>query len=300
MIEISVIIPCHNPNPTRLTQTLSALAQQTLSANRWELVLVDNASTEDLKSAMDLTWHPHHQWIKEETLGLTHARLAGFRQSKGAIMVLVDDDNCLAADYLEQVLEIFKASPQLGATGGKIIAAFEQKPPPWLANFYNMLAIRNFGDKVQVAHWENKYPQVAPVGAGMALRKSAIVNYLNRSTFFLDRTGKSLSSGGDNDIVIEILKAGWDVAYHPQLSLSHLIPPSRTTPTYMAKLVYDSNISWMQLLSFHGINPWKKINPKTLCLRKIKAWFAYRAWKSEVHYIQWRGACGMFKGLATK
>ncbi|HEX3386780.1 MAG TPA: hypothetical protein VHS53_16380, partial [Mucilaginibacter sp.] len=58
------------------------------------------------------------------------------------------------------------------------------------------------------------------------------------------------------------------------------------------------NRSWIAVLEYHQINPWKKIPRWSVPLRKIKAWVAYSAWKSEVNYIRWRGACGMYDGLA--
>jgi hypothetical protein len=33
-------------------------------------------------------------------------------------------------------------------------------------------------------------------------------------------------------------------------------------------------------------------------LRKLKAYFTYKAWENEPNYIKWKGACGMFEGLA--
>src|SRR5688572_8492222 len=101
MILISVIICAHNPRPHYLRRVLEALRAQTLPLEKWELLLVDNASAEPLSGRVDLTWHPNARHIHEMSLGLTHARLRGIVEAGAGLLVFVDDDNVLKIDYLE-------------------------------------------------------------------------------------------------------------------------------------------------------------------------------------------------------
>jgi hypothetical protein len=114
-----------------------------------------------------------------------------------------------------------------------------------------------------------------------------------------DRKGGSLSSAGDNDINIEILKAGWLTGYFPALVIKHIIPKERMQAAYIARLINNTNKSWVQLLQSHNINPWGLIPSWSVPLRKIKAWFTYKAWIKPVNYIRWQGACGTFDGLSA-
>src|SRR6266481_7107559 len=100
-MRVSVIICAHNPRPDYLGRALEALKGQTLSKDQWELLLVDNASKENLAERFDLSWHPHARHIREDELGLTPARLRGITESIGKLLVFVDDDNVLSLDYLE-------------------------------------------------------------------------------------------------------------------------------------------------------------------------------------------------------
>jgi glycosyltransferase involved in cell wall biosynthesis len=303
MIELSVIISTYNPDINRLNKTLFALKEQSLAKSCWELIIVDNNSTNDFQQQLDLAWHPSSKIVKENKQGLTNARLKGFTTSAGEIIVMVDDDNILAADYLEQVLEIFKHNAQLGAIGGKSLPLFEVPPPEWLHSFYSSLALRDLGNQDIIEGWNNSYPACAPIGAGMGIRKTALTSYIEKilsgTGSISDRTGQSLSSGGDNDMVIEIVRSGWLVGYFPRLQLQHIIPAERMQAGYLARLVNNTNKSWVQLLDAHGINPWPKISAPGLLPRKIKAWFTYKAWKSKPDYIKWRGACGLYDGLAS-
>ncbi|GAB2698888.1 hypothetical protein GCM10027037_24080 [Mucilaginibacter koreensis] len=296
MISISVIIPTYNPKAHILRRTLQALREQTLPLQHWELVMVDNNSADAIDA--DISWHLHSCIIREPKPGLTSARLAGIKASVGSIIVMVDDDNLLDHNYLKNALDIFTRHPFMGAAGGKSIPDFEIPPPAWLKEFYNNLALRNPGEYESVSKWDNKYPADAPIGAGMVLRRQALKTYISKKHTISDRSGNALSSGGDNDMVIEALKSGWQVGYFPSLSLTHVIPAARMSEHYLANLIHQTNKSWVQLLHSHQICPWPNISALSLPFRKAKAWFTYRAWKKPIGYIKWRGACGLFDGLA--
>jgi glycosyltransferase involved in cell wall biosynthesis len=302
-MRLSVIIPTYNPDKKRLEQTLNSLKSQSLKMHEWELIIIDNNSSNNFQNQLDLSWHPMAKVITETKQGLTYARLRGFNESTGEIIVMVDDDNILNNDYLEQVTSIFNQNPKTAAIGGKSLPLFEATPPVWLHEFYGNLALRDLGNDIIISGWNDQYPHAAPIGAGMAIRREALDPYTNKITKgksnISDRTGTSLSSGGDNDLVIEILKSGWRVGYFPQVQLQHIIPAQRMEVVYLARLVHDTNKSWVQLLESHGINPWKRISPSGLLPRKIKAWFTYKAWRSNPDHIKWQGACGLFEGLAN-
>jgi len=249
-----------------------------------------------------LNWHSNTKKVLEPRQGLTNARLRGFAEAKGGIIIMVDDDNVLDSDYLANTSAIFNKYSDLGAAGGKSIPVFEIPPPSWIKEFYGNLALRDLGNAILINGWNNTYPASAPIGAGMTIRKEALKNYLAKAAsgqkLSGDRTGSNLSSGGDNDIVLEILKSGWNVGYFPSLSLQHLVPAGRVKVSYLSKLLRQTNTSWIKLLESHGINPWAKVSRWTVPFRKVKSWVEYKAWRSEVNYIRWQGACGTFEALS--
>lgn len=309
-MRLSVILPTHNPHRGRLARTLAGLRAQTLPADRWELVVVDNASAPALTVAELAPHAPANlRLVAEPTLGLTPARRRGFAETRGEGVVLVDDDNVLAPDYLDQVAAILAAHPKLGAIGGRSLGEFEQpRPAWWQPEFDGLLALRDLGEAPQTcaslfdaATGRNEYPRCAPIGAGMAIRRAALAPWLADASAarLPDRRGRELSSSGDNDIVLAILRAGWSVGYFPALALTHLIPAGRVQPDYLARLNRGIARSWVQVLHRHDANPWPPVAPWTVPLRQMKAWFAYRAWSGPVARIRWQGACGHFEGLAT-
>src|SRR5262249_8494301 len=94
ILDVSVILPTHAPHAGRLARALAGLREQTLPRDRWELLIVDNASPDQgIFAAVDLHWHSNARIVREERLGLTHARVAGIRAASGDALVFVDDDN---------------------------------------------------------------------------------------------------------------------------------------------------------------------------------------------------------------
>jgi len=299
---LSVIIPTYNPNLQRLLATLDGLKKQNAASSCWELIIVDNNSQNSVIHEKLIAWKDDAKIVTERKQGLTYARLKGFSEARGDIIILVDDDNVLDENYVQNTIGIFSTHPGLGVIGGKSLPDFPYEQPGWLHSFYFSLALRDFGDEVKIQQWEHKYPEYGPIGAGMAIKKTALKPYIEKinsgKPVITDRQGASLSSGGDNDILLEIVKSGWDTGYFPSLILYHIIPAERLKTGYLGRLCKDLSKSWIYVLESHEISPWKKIPKWTVPLRKLKSYLVYKAWKNSANYIKWKGACGTFEGLA--
>jgi glycosyltransferase involved in cell wall biosynthesis len=355
--RVSVVIPTHNPRKDYLARVIDALSVQTLSKDLWELVIVDNGSKQPLAAVasekvgmcesgkaegplpshlstcspftkLDLSWHPNARVVREEKLGLTFARLRGFSEAKGDLIVMVDDDNLLAPDYLANAVEIASKHPDIGAFGGKCLPEFETEPEPWMREFLPLLALRDHGEEEIVSGdirspdgARRAYPdKAAPIGAGMVLRSSAAQAYAERllrssglrvagggsayaqigsgltRTVITDRKGDSLASAGDNDLVFTILRDGWKVGYFPNLVVTHLIPKSRLTMDYLARANRGVQRSWVEVLRRHEACPWGEIARWSLPARKGRAFLTQRGWRKPDGFIRWQGACGQFEG----
>lgn len=310
-MRLSVIICTYNPRKEYLDRVLQGLRAQTLDKVQWELVVIDNKSNESLAEVYNLSWHARGRVVREEKPGLAHARIRGVQETSGEIIVFVDDDNVLAADYLAHALRIMKKRPHLGSIGGKAIPEYEVQPPGWFKELGISLGCRDLGDQVHFTEFHvngpsrdlsfDHYPAFAPIGTGMVIRRSAFLFYSeevknNEVRKKLGRTGKSLLSGEDNDIVLTILKGGWDIGYFPELSLAHIIPDSRLQKSYLERMAESSNLTWVIVLDVHGIRPWPAIPHWSKMLRKIKAFYTMKAWLSVVNFIRWKGICGRIEG----
>ena len=255
---LSVVICTHNPRPGYFAKCLEALRSQTLALSSWELVIVDNRCDAPLAERTDLAWHSGARMVREETPGLTPARLRGIRESKGDLLVFVDDDNVLDADFLETAQRIMEERPFLGSWSGQCRPAFEEPPPEWTRRYWGNLVIREFDQDV----WSNlpRLPQSMPCGAGLCVRRDVALHYLDlhesgKRSFQFDRSGKSLLSGGDNDLAACACDIGLGVGLIASLKLTHLVSPERLTVDYLSRLAEGIHYSSILLDSEYGIRP---------------------------------------------
>jgi glycosyltransferase involved in cell wall biosynthesis len=253
---LSVVICTHNPRPDYFAGCLKALETQTLRLDKWELLLVDNASDSGKEPRPDLSWHPRARLVCEPRLGLTPARLRGIREATGGLLVFVDDDNVLDADFLEIALRVSKEKQFLGSWSGQCRPAFEEKPPEWTRRYWGNLVIRQFDTDV----WSNlpRLPDSMPCGAGLCVRRDVALQYLylhesGKRSFQFDRTGDTLFSGGDNDLAACACDIGLGVGLVAALKLQHLIPPQRLTADYISRLAEGIAFSSTLLDAERGI-----------------------------------------------
>lgn len=236
---ISVIICTHNPRREYLDRVLAALKAQTLPFEKWELLLIDNASQKLLSKEIELGWHSNVRHIREEQLGLTPARLRGIREASAETLVFVDDDNVLDADYLQEALKISQEWPMLGAWGGQCVPEFEEEPPSWTRAYWWLLALREF----DIDTWSNLKEQyeTAPCGAGLCIRKVVGQKYaeLIRSDpkrVNMGRKGNILTCGEDADIAFTACDMNLGTGLFKSLKLTHLMPAKRLQEDYLLKL----------------------------------------------------------------
>jgi glycosyltransferase involved in cell wall biosynthesis len=275
MLDASVIICANNPRPDYLRRVLDALRQQSLSPDKWELLIVDNASNEPLASSCDITWHPNGRHILESELGLAPARRRGMREARTELLVFVDDDNVLAENYLSEAIGVSRNWPVLGVWGsGYIRPEFELEPPAHLTKFLHHLALRD----LPAARWSNVSTcfDALPIGAGMCVRANVAAAYqrsCEQSTIrIMDRQGKSLSSGGDDEICFVACKEGFGMGVFPELRMTHLIPRERISEKFFVNLIEgNTTADFLLAYKWRGISPSFSSAARTLlyCLRSI-------------------------------
>lgn len=248
-LSLSVIICTHNPRGDYFGRVLASLRAQTLPQTEWELLLVDNASSEPLSRNWDLSWHPRARHICETDLGLTPARLRGIREAAAEVLVFVDDDNVMAPDYLEQALALSQSHPWVGAFGACLKGEFERPLEPWMKPMLPFLAIHDITAEEWAFGPGTDTERCCPCGAGMVIRKSVAVRYaevcardpLRRG---LDRRGASLVSSGDMDMALCAGLLGMAIGRFPQLQVLHLIAARRLEREYLLKLAEGTVYSY--------------------------------------------------------
>ena len=132
---LSVVIPAYNQAAT-LRRTLEALEQQTLDPHLYEVIVVDDGSTDETaalvrgRSAED----PRVHLLQHGTnRGRSAARNSGIRTARGEIVVLIDSDILVRPDFLAHHLDAHRRSLHPVLCRGPVVdlpdGRLPEKPP---------------------------------------------------------------------------------------------------------------------------------------------------------------------------
>ena len=259
---ISVVLCTHNPRQDYLSRTVDALRGQTLGCDQWELLIIDNGSTPPI--APNLSWHPSGRLFREESIGLTYARICGIEHAYADLLIFVDDDNLLAPDYLARVLEIARKWTILGVWGAQCWPDFERTPDDWAREYWTP---RDFTHD----RWSNlpELSSAMPSGGGMCVRRCVAEAYVTQlkndpARRMLDRAGNQLLSACDRDLSLTACDLGLGNGVFSALKLIHLIPARRLEEGYLLRLVEGMACSRLLLKYFRGQRPFRRSRSQRL------------------------------------
>lgn len=233
---ISVIICTYN-RARYIYDVLRSIAQGTFPAGGYEIVLVDNNCTDNTRSEVDRFCkdfpHVSLRYLTESRQGLSHARNRGIAESKGDILVYVDDDATVNPEYLTTYSEWFNANPDTDAAGGPIIPHYETgQEPEWMTYFIKRLltGYLYFGKKAGPFPGDN-YP-----GGGNAAYRRRVFDRVGLYNVELGRNGDSLAGGEEKDIFAKMKRENMKFVYLPDAILYHSIPAYKLEPDYFNRL----------------------------------------------------------------
>lgn len=134
-LALSVIVPARNAEHV-LPQSLGALRRSEFPREEWELIVVDDASTD----ATALVAAHHADRVVElstpRALGPAYARNRGCEVARGDVVVFIDADVCVHPDTLRRFARLFAEDPSVGAAFG----SYDVNPPaPGLVSQYRNL-----------------------------------------------------------------------------------------------------------------------------------------------------------------
>lgn len=236
---ITVAICTYN-GAIRLPLVLEALAGQTLERSQWDVLVVDNASSDNTAQVATTCWRRTDvdlRVIKEPARGQSRAREAARRAADREFLCFCDDDNLLDPDYLKIGFEFMQSAVDVGIGGGCGRPESESELPGWFDSVAEAYAVGPQGDAPGEVSAERGFVW----GAGMILRRRAwdAISHAGFRPRFPGRQGSELASGDDNELCCALALAGWKIHYSPQLGFRHRIPAGRLSSDYCRRLYYS-------------------------------------------------------------
>jgi len=237
---ISVVICTHN-RANYLLKAMQSVLDQSMPANRYEVIVVDNGSTDETRELVERFEDLGNvHYIFEGKLGLCHARNTGWRNARGRYIAYLDDDAIASPEWLMAIEEAFTMAPDAGVVGGRVVPIWEGDRPAWLSD--------DIALSLTIVNWHSA-PRLIPdvqvewlVGANMAVPASVLAE-TDGFHPWLDRVGRHMLSSGDVFLQKEIIRRGYSCLYHPGIAVSHLVPRSRLNKRWFIRRYYSQGLS---------------------------------------------------------
>ncbi|MCE9672355.1 glycosyltransferase family 2 protein [Myxococcus stipitatus] len=242
---VTFVIPTYN-GARRVEAPLQALLEQQAASECFEVVVVDNNSTDGTARVVEESnavaglrrRGVEVRVVAEPRQGLLFARLCGILSARRDIVCFLDDDNVPESNFVTDGLAAFEDA-SVGGVVSRLYPRYETPPTPSIARREHLLAINHRLGDAPIDFGADA--TLAPtIGAGLWLRRAAFLEAVPWQTpeqLMPDRLGKQLLSGGDIEFGFLLGRAGHRRVYAPTLKVWHLIPSTRFETRYFLRLI---------------------------------------------------------------
>ena len=229
--DISVVVCTYN-RAALLPQALRSLFAQKIKDLNYEIVVVDNNSSDDTPATVESLKSESPvplRYYRESRQGNAYARNAGVEQAQAPIVAFLDDDCIADENWVATIKSAFDRDPGLDFVGGKVLPVWESEPPSWLnTSHWAPLALLDYGTE------ELSIDGSRPRGlltANVAIRKE-VFEQLGGFLPSLQRVKGSIGSMEDHEFLQRICRGGKRGLYLPDLITWGPVDPERMTKAY--------------------------------------------------------------------
>ena len=228
-MDISVVMSTYN-RCHLLDKDISALLNQKTDGLRYEVLIVDNNSTDNTaeKVASYARQDGRIRYLFEGRQGVAYGRNTGIRAAQADLIAFCDDDVYVAANWVESMYQALNRYPDAEFVGGKVVPVWTKPPPAWLMTHMGPLALQDYGEEPMRVSMENAR---CLVSACLGVRRRA----LERAGLFpleTQRVKDSIGSSEDYEWELEVWKYGGHGMYVPDLVCYCEVPASRLVKSY--------------------------------------------------------------------
>jgi len=239
--KVSVILCTYNRCELLSTILESLAASMVPDSMDWEVLVVDNNSTDDTRGVVE-SFRARHgdrfHYLFESTPGKSYALNAGIGAARGEIVAFVDDDVTVEPTWLRNLVVSLDTHDWAGV-GGRTLTTNEVIPPDWLAldgpySLGGILAAK-FDRGDQPCELED-----TPFGANMAFRRSMFQKYGRFRTDLGPSPNPDVPRPNEDTEFGRRLQAGGEhIGYEPSAVAYHPIVESRIDKLYFLRWWFD-------------------------------------------------------------
>lgn len=241
-LEVTVAICTRNRAPQLAEMLTSMVGLETPDGLEWELLVVDNGSTDGTRQVVEgFADRLPTRWVLEPEAGLSNARNRAATEARGRYICWTDDDVVVDRRWLAAYVEAFRAHPDADVFGGKVLPQLQGPTPAWFGELADrwpltvLLAKRDFGDQPQPLDLKAGR---TPWGANYALRTAAQRQHRYDPQLGVSPNHKRL--GEEAEVIFQIMSAGGTGWWTPGSKVTHIIPTRRQTVDYVHEYFFSS------------------------------------------------------------
>ncbi len=243
MIASTLVVTTYN-RAALLTRALDSIAASSADPSRYEVIVVDNNSSDGTVQAWAAFAKTHpalpFRYLFEARQGLSHARNAGLAAAAGQHIAFMDDDQEIDCHYLRELPAAFSRTGA-ACLGGRIFYRNAHDLPAWLVPLVDRIGQIDLGDDDRLLGPGAPYLK----GGNIAFDTEAL-RALGGFDPLLGRNGTSLG-GGEEDAVQDSLRGqGKTIAYCPELVQYNVLLPEKLHKRYWRAQAYGGGRSEYQ------------------------------------------------------
>jgi glycosyltransferase involved in cell wall biosynthesis len=209
-LSFSVII-CTRDRAPQLDRCLQRFNEAQAFHNSWELIVVDNNSSDSTKTVIETfaASVPFRvKYVFEGRNGLSHARNRGIAETSSSIIAFTDDDCLIDQQWASTIVHEFSANPSLAVLGGRV----EMGDPNGQST-----GTRSFADRRAISSFDELFRRM--IGCNMAFSRK-VFQVIGGFDPLLGK-GTRLGSAEDLDLLYRALKAPLTIVYVPEAIVFH-------------------------------------------------------------------------------
>jgi len=246
-MNISVIVCTYN-RAESLRVTLESFCR--LDKNKaytWELLVVDNNSSDHTKLVCDaFSVSLPLRYIFEGRQGKTCAQNTAIDVANGELLAFTDDDVDVDTGWLNALLDGVQRHPDGDIFGGKVLVRWSKTPKKWVISNLHLLGgvVTRFdiGNVEQMLHRDG----AMIYGANMAFRRQLFDGDI-RFREDMGPRGREYMTHEETALICHFLDAGHQCVYLPQAVVHHRTPPHRATEAFVRKWFKASGLGLVTL-----------------------------------------------------
>ena len=248
-----------------MAAALKSVYEQTLPSSYYEVIVVDNNSTDETRKHVETVSlkHPHVRYRFEARQGLSYGRNTGFQSARGRYVAYLDDDCTVPREWLDIAQRIIgQVAPAL--FGGPYRPFYHSRKPIWYRDHYGAYD----GGPVARVLGRDEYLS----GTNLFIRRS-LLEQLGGFNTEVGMAGTRLGYGEETAIQRRVRHERPDetIYYEPRLTVFHLVRPEKMQLTWCAKQMFVSGRDWQRVLYETAT---ERVHTVRSCLRGLRALFA--------------------------